>query len=397
MGNKFKYFEDKIIFTYSYETYDYERIISIIEEKGYFLYRNTFTLKKENILSHDDYEINFVVGTKYNDLFYLLDKEVFNIEHNFYFDKRIKKLKNKYFYSYYESIIKKISDILAEDFHLVINGIQTIKNNYITIDEYEQILKLFPTYRETNLYVRKRVTEVISNYFETSDSISKYNEFIKKNRKPIKKHSKFDNDYENRIVQYEGLLSILEELIKKEDTSEEECQNLIINILLVLFPKYLICLDKVYIVDNNNDKKILDYMLVDANGYVDIIEIKKPGAPGPLTAHNNYRKNYIPISELSGSITQVEKYLYCLVSNKEKNEAKINERLRKIDFNVDAKINNPQGYIIYGRNNKMNNEQINDFEIIKRNYKNVIDIFTYDDLIYRLKNSIDYFKSKINT
>lgn len=45
-----------------------------------------------------------------------------------------------------------------------------------------------------------------------------------------------------------------------------------------------------------------------------------------------------------------------------------------------------------GRDNKMDKNQLQDFEIIKRKYKNVIDIFTYDDLIRRLKMIISQLK-----
>ncbi len=38
-----------------------------------------------------------------------------------------------------------------------------------------------------------------------------------------------------------------------------------------------------------------------------------------------------------------------------------------------------------GRKPSILNEQIQDFEIIKRKYKNVMDIITYDDLLNRLQ------------
>ena len=36
-----------------------------------------------------------------------------------------------------------------------------------------------------------------------------------------------------------------------------------------------------------------------------------------------------------------------------------------------------------------------DFELIKRQYKNVADIMTYDDLLSRLQNIIDALKKQI--
>ena len=52
------------------------------------------------------------------------------------------------------------------------------------------------------------------------------------------------------------------------------------------------------------------------------------------------------------------------------------------------RITNPSGIIIMGRNKGMSIEQQQDFEVIKRKYKNIIDIITYDDLLERLKFTI---------
>ena len=45
-----------------------------------------------------------------------------------------------------------------------------------------------------------------------------------------------------------------------------------------------------------------------------------------------------------------------------------------------------------GRSNLLNKHQKEDFEVIRRKYKNVIDIMSYDDLIHRLENIIEKFK-----
>ena len=74
---------------------------------------------------------------------------------------------------------------------------------------------------------------------------------------------------------------------------------------------------------------------------------------------------------------------------------KLLDKLRK-DYNLsnDFKINiiNPQGMIIMGRSNKLSAQQLKDFEIIKRKYKNVIDIMSYDDLLSILSRIITKFQ-----
>ena len=50
---------------------------------------------------------------------------------------------------------------------------------------------------------------------------------------------------------------------------------------------------------------------------------------------------------------------------------------------------NLQGIIIVGNRNQLINDQMSDdFELIKREFKNIIDIFTYNQLLEMLNNSI---------
>ena len=62
---------------------------------------------------------------------------------------------------------------------------------------------------------------------------------------------------------------------------------------------------------------------------------------------------------------------------------------------VELKIVNPQGILLAGRSNDFNGEQQKDFELIKRKYKHVADIMTYDDLAQRLKNIISSLQKRI--
>ncbi|MFY1612155.1 Shedu anti-phage system protein SduA domain-containing protein [Macellibacteroides fermentans] len=60
------------------------------------------------------------------------------------------------------------------------------------------------------------------------------------------------------------------------------------------------------------------------------------------------------------------------------------------DFKI--RITNPSGIIIMGREKGLSTEQLQDFEIVKRKYKNVVDIITYDDLLNRLGCIINQLK-----
>ena len=125
-------------------------------------------------------------------------------------------------------------------------------------------------------------------------------------------------------------------------------------------------------------------MLVDAIGNIDIVEIKKP-FDECLVTHNTYRDNYIPMKEMSGTVMQIEKYILYLNKWGNEGEKKLTEKLKdNLPTGMKIQITNPGGIIIMGRTKGLTSEQLRDFEIVKRKYKNVIDIITYDDLLGRL-------------
>lgn len=62
---------------------------------------------------------------------------------------------------------------------------------------------------------------------------------------------------------------------------------------------------------------------------------------------------------------------------------------------VEIQVVNPQGVLMLGRSNEFNKQQQQDFELIKRQYKHVADIMTYDDLAMRLKNIISAIERRI--
>ena len=70
------------------------------------------------------------------------------------------------------------------------------------------------------------------------------------------------------------------------------------------------------------------------------------------------------------------------------NENLINEKYSDTLNGINIKIINPRAIIICGRIDKFIDEQKVDYEIIRRQYKSLIDIMTYDDLIIRVKNTL---------
>jgi hypothetical protein len=112
-----------------------------------------------------------------------------------------------------------------------------------------------------------------------------------------------------------------------------------------------------------------------------------------ILSKRTYRDNFTPKKELSGTVMQVEKYIFYLNKWGKYGEKKLSEKYKDLlPSGLNISISNPQGLIIMGRDNDLDKEQSRDFEIIKRKYKNVIDILTYDDLMRRLEFIINKFR-----
>ena len=154
------------------------------------------------------------------------------------------------------------------------------------------------------------------------------------------------------------------------------------------YPKYIAGIREVVIKGVDRHDKRPDFLLVDANGYIDILEIKKPSVQ-LLTRQSSYRNNYVPVRELAGAIQQIEKYIYCLNAWGNTGEDTLKKQLSSfLPDSVLPKIVNPQGILLLGRSNQFSRQQRDDFELIKRQYKHIAEIMTYDDLVQRIDNII---------
>ena len=164
----------------------------------------------------------------------------------------------------------------------------------------------------------------------------------------------------------------------------------------LIYPKYIAGIREIIIKGIDQHDKRPDFLLIDANGYIDIIEIKKPSVQ-LLTKQSSYRNNYVPVRELSGAIQQIEKYIYCLNAWKKDGEHDIQKQLTgKIPDLVIPKVVNPQGILLLGRSKDFNSQQNMDFELIRRQYKHIAEIITYDDLLQRIDNIIAALDQELN-
>lgn len=140
----------------------------------------------------------------------------------------------------------------------------------------------------------------------------------------------------------------------------------------ILGSEYLHILDERSI-DTQN---IADYLVKAFDGFVDIVEIKKPnGLKFWMDAKDH--DNYVPSSDLIKAITQCQNYIFEI--EQEANSAKFIRRTNG------TRVIKPRCLLIYGRSNNWNEEQQEAYRILNASY-NQITILTYDHLLLRAKN-----------
>ena len=287
-------------------------------------------------------------------------------------------------------ILQKIDKAVKEP--IIVGG-----NALGAIDQglFVDALRSVPTRWELDKYVDYRVEKVIQDFFETTaDEELKYQRYLRKHvKRPVNKPSEaLQAINEQELQKFIFIKQRLETMLSEADLSEAEWQEKILEFILLLFPRYIHVLDNVEIKDkvsSSKDKsRFFDLVMVDADGHIDLIEIKKPFDEGVLRK-GKYRDNYIPARELTGAIMQAEKYIYYLQKGGYKCEAELNGKYGgELPVGLQIKVVNPKAMVIVGRSNKFDDQQRLDFEIIRRKYANVIDILTYDDLLLRLDRQI---------
>lgn len=358
--------------------------------------RKTFTFEKNDLHNYKTLDesrfkgdrIVFIIGRLQGE-YYKLSSKVLSLDINLYIKSNIK-INDKMFTSHRNiSIFKKINAIVKEDIYI---GDDV---SDLPISVFEELVASFPNSNELNKYTNARVSSILRDYFDKSvDGVTLYENYINHKTKTLKKDNLINLFSNQEYEKYRFILQKLVIMLKNESNySEKQWQNSILEIIQLIYPKYIKVFEEVSIKDvYNNKTKRLDYMLISSNGNIDIIEIKKPFGQS-IVSENKYRDNFIPMRELSGSVMQIEKYIYYLNKWGREGEEKLTERYKEqlpVDLNI--KIVNPGGIIIMGRENKLSSSQIDDFEVIKRKYKNVIDIITYDEMIARLEHIIYKFR-----
>lgn len=383
----------QLILKYSPEYHVDNWIDEKLQNEEDFSIKSIFHLNKEFLIEKisDDFEgpeFHFKIGELVED-YYKVYNEILGLTNDFYFHKDIEICVDHFHVQSRTSLLLQIDRFVNSATY--IGG---DREDILPYKAFEHLIEIFPTSHEITLYRYAKVTSILKNYFDNiADKEENYKNYINKKVPPIKSELR-KTFQEVDILKYETLLEKLQQMLANEITySEKQWQEEILQIILLIFPKYIAVFEEVQFKDiYNNKTRRLDYGLIDFMGNLDLIEIKIPFDKS-IVSVNPYRDNHIPNRDLSGTIMQIEKYIYYLNKTGIAGERRLTEKYKEqLPENLEIKITNPNGMIIMGRDTNLTKEQLSDFEIIKRKYKNVIDIFTYDDLLRRMKIMIEQLR-----
>lgn len=373
-----------------------EDILKRITDDKDFSIKHTFSVNKASMRKSDEYDfeetIRFCIGTV-GDSYTQIDSEVIGTDHQFFFSNDIK-LKPEMFIAYRNiSILRKIDCLIERDFYV---GGDWEAHNGISSEAFDELIKTFPKTAELDNYTHQRIAIILKEYFEECDKYEAiYKKYIESRKTPNNSEKKTESHYNLRIEldQFSTAFQELSKMLCHASAIEEKrWQEEIHNILQLMYPKYIFCAREVRFQGIGKHDKQPDFLLVDANGLVDILEIKK----ADVLLLTKYRNNYVASRELSGAIQQIEKYIYCLNSSDKAKEDVSKKLSPNLPAGVNTVIVNPQGILLLGRSIDFNAQQKRDFELIKRQYKHIADIMTYDELITRFGNIIASLRSRID-
>lgn len=329
-----------------------------------------------------------------DDDYYHIKKSVLGTRHDVLIGREIE-LERRIFSAYRDiSIFKGLEAVVEQP--IIVGG---PKEDSLPLEAFEELIRKFPTSTELTRYARARIHNIVKDFFGTmSDAEQQYQTYLSKRKKTGGVLKRNNQLYALEVEKFEFIRARIQEMLLEETGyAEKDWQKLMVDFLLVIFPKYVAVLENVQVKDFYSEpgkakNRYIDFALVDASGNLDIIEIKKPSEDG-LLANGTYRNNYVPRYALSGTIMQTEKYLMHLSKWGVLGERALTTKYAdQLPTGLGIKVTNPKGLVISGRSHRFDAQRQFDFDILRRKYANVVDIITYDDLLARLENLISLFR-----
>ena len=386
-------------YTLSSMPHEVKQLRSLFQGDLSITIKRVFTFVQEDLVSvdHDEQVLVFRFASFASgnyEGYRVIGGRVFGINQNVLIDRAVK-LDWRLFcvgYNRHTSVFRKIAKVVDSSAERIIIGGDA--EGAIPMDAFIGLLGKFPTTAELERYGDAVIESYVHDYIALAKDFSA--EYEK--RYVAKRKSAFDSlDLrspmldQSRIETLVSTRAMLESLLDQgESVPEEIWQKRVLEILPTLLPQYVCVIPKARVRDviHGKDREI-DFLLVDAAGNVDVLEIKKAFAKSHLIMMGKYRGNYIPARELTGGIAQIEKYIHYLLNWGPEGEERLTERYRaRLPEGMKLRFVNPRGLLLLGHCD-LDEEEQRDFEIIRRQYSHIADVFTYDDLLCRLSRMIE--------
>jgi hypothetical protein len=183
-------------------------------------------------------------------------------------------------------------------------------------------------------------------------------------------------DLEIGLTQARKLRAIDEfQYLLESDYTENKWQNWFEKNSWVLGSDFVKVLDE-RVIDTRN---ISDFLMQSYDGFLDVIEIKRPEGDLKFWASALDHGNYYPHSDLIKAITQSISYIHEV--ELQANDMKFFERVGKV------KTIKPRCTLIFGRSNDWNQAQQEAFRVLNSSYHNLT-IMTFDHVLERAKRII---------
>lgn len=166
------------------------------------------------------------------------------------------------------------------------------------------------------------------------------------------------------IREFEQMLS--------HDLREAPWQEWFLENSWVLGSQFVRVLDERHI----DTQHISDFLMEAHDGFLDVVEIKRPEGGLHFWSPTLDHGNYIPSTDLTKAVTQATRYIYEV--EREANSVKFLERVEGV------KTVKPRCILIYGRSDGWNTKQAEAYRILNAGYHN-LSILTYDHVLNRAR------------
>ncbi|HEY6847911.1 MAG TPA: Shedu anti-phage system protein SduA domain-containing protein [Terracidiphilus sp.] len=328
---KFVVDQDVMILEFSSDSWNSRWVWEELKTNGRVTISHVFTLERGDLINEpskgqdiDEFEYQFHFA-KRDGAYHRIKGRVFSIANDVLLADSGIKLEGKLFVAERNvSIFKRLAKVIGEDQDIAVGG---SKSGSIPVDVFEHLLKKFPNSTELDHYANARVSNIIGEYFDGMRDFGKQYETYRSRRKTVVSTTPFlpQELLQAEIDKFTFIHNTIKEWLESsEGRTEKEWRKMLLNFILLIFPKYVTVLEEVQIEDHYSKPDVttsrsIDIALVDVNGNLDIIEIKRP-FDDVLLSKTQYRDNYVPTRDLSGTVMQAEKYLFRNHSARQKSE-----------------------------------------------------------------------------